>query len=71
VFADVLAVESARLGLPIDADTASAAMMRAFLADPAHVAAGRSAPQRLVRTLERAERLDLKVEALRAITKKS
>ena len=71
VFADVLEVESRRLALPIDADMAAAAMMRAFLADPTHVAAGRSAPLRLSRTLERAERLDLKVEALRAITKKS
>ncbi len=69
VFADVLAVESARISLPLDADTASAAMMRAFLADPDHVASGRSAPRRLVRTLERAERLGLAVDTLRQLSR--
>ena len=68
VFADVLAVESVRLGLPVDSDTASAAMLRAFLADPDHVAAGRSAPARLRRTLARAEALGVDVPALREIS---
>lgn len=67
VFSDVLAVESARLGVALDGDTASAAMMRAFLADPDHVAAGRSAPARLRRTLTRAEELGLDVPALHEI----
>lgn len=67
VFADVLAVESARLGLPVDAETASAQMMRAFLADPEHAAAGRSAPARLRRTLARGERLGIEVPALREV----
>ena len=44
IFADVLRVESARSNVEVDADDASAAMMRAFRADPDHVAAGRSAP---------------------------
>lgn len=67
VFSDVLSVESARLGLPLDADTASAAMLRAFAADPDHVAAGRSAPARLRRTLVRAEQLGIDVPVLREI----
>lgn len=69
VFADVLAVECARLGLPLDEDTASAQMMRAFTADPDHVAAGRSAPARLRRTLARAAQLGLEVPTLRALEK--
>lgn len=67
VFADVVGIESARLGLPLDADTASAAMMRAFLADPDHVAAGRSAPARLRRTRARATALGLEAPALGAL----
>lgn len=71
VLADVLAVESARLGVPIDADLASAALVRAFLADPAHVATGRSAPKRLGRTLARAERLGIDTPELREIARRA
>jgi hypothetical protein len=71
VFSDVLAVESARLGVPVDADTASAAMMRAFLADPSHLAAGRSAPARLRRTLVRAEERHIDVPMLREIARRA
>ncbi len=71
VFADVLRVESARLGLPLDEDTASAQMMRAFAADPDHVAAGRSAPARLHRTLARAEQLGIEVPELVRIQKRA
>jgi hypothetical protein len=67
VFADVLRIESARLGITVDADDASAVMMRAFRADPDHVAAGRSAPARLRRALARADVLGIDVPALREI----
>ena len=71
VFADVLAVESARIGIAADADLASAALLRAFLADPQHVATGRSAPKRLARTLARAERLGIEVPVLREIERRA
>jgi hypothetical protein len=69
VFADVLAVESRRVEMDVDADTAAAAMMRAFGADPDHVAAGRTARARLARTLARATELGIEVPALREIAR--
>lgn len=71
VFADVLRVESARQEISVDDDLASAALLRAFAADPTHVATGRSAPRRLARTLARAEALGIDVPALRDVDRRT
>lgn len=67
VLDDVLALQEALLGAPIDRAAAVAALAAAIDADPAHGARGRSAPARLRRALSHADRLGLAVAALRAL----
>lgn len=70
IFDEVLAVERARFGLDevrAPRDPLLAATLAAFRADPDHVAAGRSAKERLARTLARAEALGIDVPILRAL----
>jgi hypothetical protein len=70
IFDEVLAVERARFGISEQAaprDALWAATLAAFAADPDHVAAGRSAKERLARTLARATELGVDVPKLRAL----
>jgi hypothetical protein len=70
IFDEVLEVERARFGLTEDdvsRDALWASMIAAFDADPDHVAAGRSARDRLTRTLARADRSGLAVPTLRSL----
>ncbi len=74
IFDDVLAIERARFGLDERAaprDALFRAMLDAFDADPTHVAAGRSAPERLARTLARADRFGLAAPALRSVARRT
>lgn len=65
--ADVLAVEAARLGHPLDADALVPRMEAAFAADPTHGCRGRSSAARLTRTLARARALGVATPRLDAL----
>lgn len=70
IFDEVLGVERMRFGLDdtvVSRDALWAATVAAFEADPDHVAAGRSAKERLARTLARADRFGLAVPTLRSL----
>ncbi len=70
IFDEVLAVERARFSLEpqaVSRDALWTALLTAFDADPGHVAAGRSAKERLARTLGRADRFGLAVPTLRSL----
>ena len=51
----------------VDEEAAIAEMVAAFTADPEHGAMGRSAPARLARALDQADRLGIDVPTLRSI----
>jgi len=61
---DVLAIEAARLGRPVDEAALLARMNEAFAADPAHACRGRTAGARLARALDRARALGVPTPAL-------
>lgn len=65
--AEVLAVESARLGRSLVPDELIARMEAAFAADPAHGCRGRSSAARLARTLARARALGVATPSLDAL----
>lgn len=64
---EALALQRADVEAPLDADALLAALGRAFDADPAHGAKGRSASARLRRALLRAEEAGIDVPEMRAI----
>jgi len=63
---EAIAIQSAVLGAPLDAEALLRELERAFLADPDHGAMGRSAPARLERALAAAEAHGVDVPAMRA-----
>ncbi len=67
VTADVIALQEAMTGTRFDHDALVRAMLAAFAGDPDHKCMGRSAPARLQRALENAERLGIEVPTLRSI----
>lgn len=67
VLADVLALQAALLGAPVDAAAQRAHLERAIAADPEHGARGRSAPARLARARDHAQRLGVAVPHLDAL----
>jgi ketopantoate reductase len=67
VATDVVALQEALTGSRFNNDQLIEAMLEAFDGDPEHRCMGRSAPARLARALEHADRLGLPVPTLRAI----
>jgi len=66
---DVTDLQEALTGVTLDRGALFQAMLHAFEGDPDHRCMGRSAPARLARALEHAERLRLDVPTLRAIAR--
>ena len=64
---EVIALQEGLTGSRFNNDELVAAMVRAFDGDPNHPCTGRSAPARLRRALEHADRLEIKVPTLRQI----
>lgn len=64
---DVMAIEEARLGVPLPRESLLECAFTDFAKDPGHAAMGRSAPERLARALARADAAGLAVPALRAL----
>lgn len=64
---EVLALQSALLGAPVDVEARLSDLQRAIDADPKHGARGRTAPARLARALRQAEELGVEVPTLRAL----
>jgi len=63
----VIALQEGLTGSRFNNDDLIAAMVRAFEGDPDHQCMGRSAPARLRRALEHADRLGLRLPMLREI----
>lgn len=68
---DVIALQEAMTGQRFDRAELIAAMLTAFDGDPAHKCMGRSAPARLARAIEHADRLAVAVPTLRDIAEQS
>lgn len=64
---DVLLLEEAMAGAALPQESLAETAFADFRADPEHACSGRSAPARLARALEHADRLGLAVPALRRI----
>ncbi|MGV6826308.1 MAG: hypothetical protein ACWA5Q_04980 [bacterium] len=64
---DVIDLQEALTGNQYDRDDLIAAMLNAFNGDPDHQCMGRSAPARLARAIDHADRLNLEVSTLREI----
>lgn len=64
---EVLTLQSALLGAPVDVDARLSDLQRAIDADPKHGARGRTAPARLARALRQADELGVEVPTLRAL----
>ena len=64
---EVIAIQEGLTGSRFNNDELVAAMVRAFDGDPGHPCTGRSAPARLRRALDHADRLEIKVPMLRQI----
>ena len=64
---DVLALQEALTESRFEHEPLIQAMVEAFNGDPAHGCMGRSAPARLARALDHADRLGLEVPTLRTI----
>ena len=67
VAAEVLAIQQAMTGKTFDKDAIIDAMVKAFEGDMNHKCMGRSAPARLQRALEQAEKYGLEVPVIRQI----
>ena len=67
VAGEVIDIQEAMTGETFDREALIAAMLRAFDGDPEHRCMGRSAPARLQRAIEHADRLGLAVPLLREI----
>lgn len=66
---DVMDIQEAMTSAEFNRYKLIAAMLQAFAGDPAHKCMGRSAPARLQRALQHADKYQLKVETLREINK--
>lgn len=66
---EVLSIQEARLGAPLDRAAVWAVIDRAIEADPGHGARGRSAPRRLARALRDAASRGVAVPELRAVAR--
>ncbi len=64
---EVLTLQAALLGAPVDVDARLSDLVRAIDADPKHGARGRTAPARLARALRQADALGVEVPTLRAL----
>ncbi|MGE0790783.1 MAG: hypothetical protein AB7S26_34230 [Sandaracinaceae bacterium] len=64
---EVLEIQRARVRAPVDGPALFDALVDALLADPDHGCTGRTAPARLARALDVADRAGLRVPTLRAI----
>ena len=64
---EVIALQEGLTGASFDNDDLVAAMVEAFEGDPDHRCMGRSAPARLARALQHADRLDISLPTLREI----
>lgn len=64
---DVIALQEGLTGSRFNNDDLIASMVKAFEGDPSHQCMGRSAPERLRRALEHADRLEITLPTLRAI----
>ena len=64
---DVLAIQESLAGTRLDGERLIAAMVDAFMADPAHGSMGRSAPARLERAIANANAAGLAVPTLRSL----
>ena len=64
---DVIALQEGLTGAQFDSDALIGAMLEAFEGDPDHRCMGRSAPARLERALQHAERLKIDLPTLREI----
>jgi ketopantoate reductase len=67
VASDVLDIQDALVGSPVDRDAAFAEMLRAFDGDPDHGTTGRSAPSRLARAIGHADEFGIEAKNLREI----
>jgi ketopantoate reductase len=67
---DVLAIESARLGVELPRESLLECVFLDFARDPEHAATGRSAPARLARAIARADHHGLAVPTIRALAAK-
>ncbi len=67
VLVDLIAIEEARLGRPLDRYQLVATTLTDFVEDASRVSMGRSAPERLARSIERADRFGLATPKLREI----
>jgi ketopantoate reductase len=64
---DVIQIQEALTGQPMDPEKLIAGMLQAFDGDPDHGCMGRSAPARLARALQQADATNLEVPRLREI----
>ncbi len=64
---DVIAIQEGLTGQAFDHDALIRGMLEAFEGDPTHKCMGRSAPARLQRAIEHADRLGIEVPTLREI----
>lgn len=64
---EVIALQEGLTGASFDNDELIAAMLKAFEGDPEHRCMGRSAPARLARALQHADRLQINLPTLREI----
>lgn len=69
VTGEVIALQEALTGRHFDHERLIAAMLSAFAGDPDHKCMGRSAPARLARAIEHAQRLGVDVPTLREIAR--
>jgi len=67
VASEVLDLQEALVGHPLDRDNLIKDMIESFNADPDHGATGRSAPQRLERAISQARELEIEVPTLQRV----
>jgi hypothetical protein len=67
IAADVIALQEAKVGRPLDHQRLIDGMVKGFDGDPQHQCMGRSAPQRLARALEQAGTLGIEMPRVRAL----
>ncbi|UJR84945.1 hypothetical protein [Sandaracinus amylolyticus] len=70
ILEDVLTLDEARLGATLPREALIECAFLDFAKDPEHASTGRSAPERLARTLARAEALGVELPSIRALTEK-
>jgi hypothetical protein len=68
IASDLIELQGALIGAPLDKTRLMRELERAIVADPRHVSKGRTAPARLVRCLAHADRLGLDLPALRRLS---